>query len=222
MSPIILYNHDASPPCCLVRLVAGVIGVDLKKVDVRDIENGMKNPEMIKKNPQHTVPTIDDNGLVIAESRAIAMYLVSKYAKTDSLYPTDLQKRVLVDQRLFFDQDLYNRILAVCAPLFYGKPVPQSDADKMKGGLDTLSRMLDGKQWLAGDNVTLADYAVAVSLATLEYNTEFAIDAAKHPNITQWISRLEESSPMYREHIEQFFETVRKTAEEEKKKAQQK
>nr|AHC08056.1 delta glutathione S-transferase [Locusta migratoria] len=222
MSPIILYNHDGSPPCCLVRLVAGVLGLELKKVDISDIENGMRNPEMLKKNPQHTIPTIEDDGLVITESRAIAMYLVSRYAKDDSLYPKELQRRVLVDQRLFFDQDLYNRIMAVCNPLFYGKTVAESDADRMKDGLDTLSRMLDGKQWLAGDHVTLADYAVAVSLATLEYNPEFAIDAAKHPNITQWISRLEESSNTYREHIELFFETVRKATEEEKKNAQQK
>jgi len=31
------------------------------------------------------------------------MYLVDKYAKDDSLYPKDLKRRALVNERLFFD-----------------------------------------------------------------------------------------------------------------------
>lgn len=43
-------------------------------------------------------------------SRAIITYLVEKYAKDDSLYPKDVNKRALVLQRLFFDATvLYQR-----------------------------------------------------------------------------------------------------------------
>jgi hypothetical protein len=37
------------------------------------------------------------------QSHAINAYLVNKYAKDDSLYPKDPQKRAIVDQRLHFD-----------------------------------------------------------------------------------------------------------------------
>lgn len=54
-------------------------------------------------NPQHCIPTMVDKGLVLWESRAIMTYLVSAYAKDDTLYPKDLKVRALVDQRLHFD-----------------------------------------------------------------------------------------------------------------------
>ncbi|XP_049948970.1 glutathione S-transferase 1-like [Schistocerca serialis cubense] len=209
MAPPTLYDNPVSPPCRLVRLVAGIIGVDLKIVNGTD----MKSPEMLKKVPQHTVPALEDNGLYLAESRAIAMYLISKYVKDDSLYPKDVNKRVLVDQRLFFDQDLYNRILSVFLPKFFGKPVDPSNVDKVNDGLETLNRMLDGKQWLAGDKITLADYAVANSLSALEFAPESGIDPTKQPNIKQWLPRVESSHPKYRESLNEFREGLKKMAQ---------
>jgi glutathione S-transferase len=55
-------------------------------------------------NPQHTVPTlVDDDGFTIWDSPAFLFYLVAKSAKHDSLYPKDLKKRAIIDQRLHFE-----------------------------------------------------------------------------------------------------------------------
>lgn len=68
-----------------------------------------------KINPQHCVPTLVDGDFSMWESRAIGSYLVRTYGKDDSLYPSDVKQKAVVDQRLFFDAGtLYPRIRAIC------------------------------------------------------------------------------------------------------------
>lgn len=45
-------------------------------------------------------------------------YLVSKYGKDNYLYPTDLKKRAIVDQRLHFSNDAFYAQKAVTVSLF--------------------------------------------------------------------------------------------------------
>lgn len=105
--PIDLYYTEASAPCRSVIMTAKMVGVELnlKKMDLMAGEQ-MK-PEFVKINPQHNVPTIDDEGFYLNESRAICSYLVNKYGKDDTLYPKDANARALVDQRLYFDMGVF-------------------------------------------------------------------------------------------------------------------
>lgn len=57
-------------------------------------------------NPQHTVPTLNDAGYILWDSHAINAYLVGMYGLNDFLYPSDLKKRAIVDQRLHFDSNV--------------------------------------------------------------------------------------------------------------------
>lgn len=54
-------------------------------------------------NPIFRVPVFIDDELVLTESRAIMTYLIENLQSGNSLYPKDLKKRALIDQRLFYD-----------------------------------------------------------------------------------------------------------------------
>lgn len=72
----------------------------------------------MKKNPQHTVPTIDDDGYILWESRAIAIYLVEKFFPNGhSIYPKDAKSRALINQYLHFDVIFYQRLRLVAVSM---------------------------------------------------------------------------------------------------------
>lgn len=63
-----LYYMPESPPCRAVQMVAAHLNIhlNLKNLDLSKGEH-YTDQEFVKLNPQHIVPTIVDNGLVLCE-----------------------------------------------------------------------------------------------------------------------------------------------------------
>lgn len=112
--PVIFYHFNYSAPSRGALLAARALNVPIDLVIVNLLKKEQFKESFLKINPQHCLPTIDDNGYVLWESRAIACYLADKYGKDDQWYPKDLQLRGLVNQRLYFDSStLYVKIRAI-------------------------------------------------------------------------------------------------------------
>nr|WEU75081.1 GSTe1 [Sitodiplosis mosellana] len=197
---LVLYNLDISPPVRSVKIIAKLLGLEL---EIRDIDmlgrEHLKEP-FIKINPEHTVPTLVDNGFVIWESHAICAYLVDKYAKDDSLYSKDLQLRARCNQRLFFDgSSLYMR-LRDCSYYIYhgGKELsPQDKIDPIYAAYEILDAFLSSDPFLVGENLTIADICAAVTVLPLEIFAPLKAD--KHRNICAWLNRVRQTIPFFDE-----------------------
>ncbi|XP_026825991.1 glutathione S-transferase 1-1 [Ooceraea biroi] len=196
--PIDLYHTAVSGPCRAVRLVAAAVGVDLnlKNIDLRAGEH--MTPEFLKINPQHTVPTLNDNGFYLWESRAIMTYLVNQYGKNDSLYPKDPKKRALVDQRLYFDMGtLYQSLGNYYRPIILENATPdQAKYEKICDALSLLDKFLEGENYVAGKTLTIADFALAVNVNNVK---ALGFDINKYSNILKWHTRMETEIPKYKE-----------------------
>jgi glutathione S-transferase len=109
-----LYYLPPSPPCRTVLLLSRILNIEFNLKTLNVLESEQLNADFVNLNPQHTIPTLEDHdaGIVLWESRVILTYLTSVHAKDDNLYPKDIVKRALVDQRLAFDlSTLYQRMV---------------------------------------------------------------------------------------------------------------
>lgn len=166
-----------------------------------------RTPEFIKLNPQHTVPTFDDNGDVIGDGHAIVTYLVTKYggAKHASLCPTEPLARARVDHRLHFNNStLFNRFGKLISPIFRGaeKEFNKENLDSVLESLDMLEAFLVD-DYVAGKELTVADFAVVSSVTTIIML--ISNDLSKLPRTEAWIKRLEQL-PYYDEVITKNLE----------------
>ncbi|XP_017038700.1 glutathione S-transferase 1-like [Drosophila ficusphila] len=200
MGKLVLYGFEGSPPVRTAKLTLAALGVPYEFVEVNTINRENLSEEFRKKNPQHTVPTLDDDGHFIWDSHAISAYLVSKYGKDDSLYPKDLLQRAVVDQRLHFESGVVyaNALISITKPLFlHGrKNIPKERYDAIIEVYDFVETFLAGNNYIAGDQLTIADFSIISSVSSLQTFVE--LDTAKYPKVTAWIKRLEQL-PYYEE-----------------------
>nr|QEP99756.1 glutathione S-transferase delta 2 [Glyphodes pyloalis]QGZ00471.1 glutathione S-transferase delta2 [Glyphodes pyloalis]QIJ96706.1 glutathione S-transferase delta 2 [Glyphodes pyloalis] len=193
-----LYYVPGSPPCRSVLLTARALNLNLnlKLVDLHGGEH-MK-PEYLKINPQHTVPALVDDGFAVWESRAIITYLANKYGKGKGLYPEDPKARAQVDQLLFYNiGSLYARFSDYFYPqLFGGAPADQAKLEKLEDALKVVNTLLEGKQYLTGNTLTIADLDYLAAISTFEATD---VNFLKYPNIKRWYETAKSNAPGYEE-----------------------
>ncbi|XP_020817929.1 glutathione S-transferase D6-like [Drosophila serrata] len=206
MSKLDLYNMSGSPSTRAIIMTAKALGLELNSINVNTFVGEQLKPEFVKINPQHTIPTLVDNGFVIWESRAIVVYLVEKYGKPDSaLYPKDPQKRALINQRLYFDMGtLYDAFGKYFFPLLRtGKPGTQENLDKLNTAFGLLNTFLEDQDYVAGSELSVADIVILATVSTIEM-VDF--DLKKFPNVERWYKNAQKVTPGWDENLRRMQE----------------
>lgn len=225
------YFYKGSAPCRSVWMTLKLLNCEFeeKHVDLLKAEN--KRPWFIRLNPQHTVPTLNDQGLVLWESRAIMQYLMNKYATegTQYLYPKEPEERAKVDRMLFFDMGtLYHAIKEYFGPKIHqGMPPDQEKENLLKTSLDYLDHFLEigGVPYLCGERITIADIAILASITELDaLNYSYKC----YGELFRWSERVKEGIPCYKEcciegvemtraRVKQLEDDLKKQMEKERK-----
>lgn len=106
-----LYTNPISPPGRSVELTAKAIDLDIEVIAIDLLGNDTLKPDYLLKNPQHTIPMIDDGGKFIWDSQAINVYLTTVYSRNEDLYPNDPFVRAKVNAGLHFNSGvLFSRL----------------------------------------------------------------------------------------------------------------
>ncbi|MDP6953575.1 MAG: glutathione S-transferase family protein [Alphaproteobacteria bacterium] len=123
--------------------------------------------DMLARNPNARVPTIEDDGFVLWESNAILRYLGARYA-SGSMWPTDARARADADRWMDWQQ---STVVVPLTTIFWGRvrtPEAYTEAQiaEAEAAAVPIWQILDarlvGREWIMGDSFTVADIPLAI------------------------------------------------------------
>jgi glutathione S-transferase len=123
----------------------------------------LDGPEYSQIAPFNQIPVIDDQGFVISESGAILLYIADKSGK---LMPIDPQGRARVAQWCLA---ALNTVEMPLMGIFFNDAFGDGKQAKSREGMvkvvdrhfSNLERRLDGREWIASDEFSVADILLA-------------------------------------------------------------
>ena len=197
-----LYHVPLSPFCRKVRLCLAEKKIEVELVDERYWE---ADTDFLRRNPAGKVPVLKIDGMTLAESTPICEYIEETYPDPQ-LYPRDREARFEVRRLVAWFDDKFHH--EVTSNLLYervnkkvmGKGYPDSKnvkagAKAIKYHLDYMAWLLDQRRWLAGDTMSLADFAAAAHLSALDYISD--VDWNRSEGAKDWYAKIK-SRPAFR------------------------
>jgi len=188
---MILYNSPVSGNCYKVRLLLAHLGLEVELRDVSVVDRSNRKELLGDLNPARRVPTLTlDDGRPLAESNAILWY----FGEGTRFVPADRYDRARVLQWMFFEQYEHEPAIAVARFLktYSGRPdlyEAQRESLTKRGerALEALDQGLAGREWLAGDGMTIADIAL---YAYTDVAGEGGFSLEAYPLIRDWLGRV--------------------------------
>lgn len=156
----------------------------------------MKTPEYLSKSPFGLVPYLDDDGLILYESRAICRYIEAKYSDREpKLIPTEPLANALFEQAASFESATFEpfatgAFVESCFKPFLKKGGDRTVFDKniesLAVKLHAYEIILGKQKYIAGDELTLVDLfhlpcgtALGIAGSDIMYRT---------PNVARWFN----------------------------------
>jgi glutathione S-transferase len=189
---MLLYNSQVSGNCYKVRLLLAHLGIEYERQELSVADRSNRSDVLSGLNPALRVPTLVlDDGRSLGESGAIIWF----FGEGTRFVPEDPFERAQVLQWMFFEQ--YDHEPAIAVVRFWlaysGRP-REEFADRLDErvaagyrALDALERHLDGRTWLVGDGMTLADIAL---YAYTHVAGEGGFELERYPAIGAWLERV--------------------------------
>jgi len=199
----ILHHLPLSPYSRKVRLALAEkrIAFELRVEKVWE-----RRPEFLQLNPAGAVPVlVEENGLVIADSYAICEYLDEAYPDVPLIGRT-LAERAEVRRLLSWFDNLFGQEVSrnllwerhLKRQLGHGNPdgaAIRAGYANLKAHLDVIGWLAERRAWLAGQQLSLADFAAAAHLSALDYVND--VDWSHNLAARDWYSRVK-SRPSFR------------------------
>ena len=182
-----------------VSIALEELGVPYEVERLRLDAGEQMSPRFLALNPNHKIPVLDDDGLVIWESGAILLHLAEKYGK---LLPADPAGRIHAIQYAFFQTGGIGPNLGRLGAQLR-KPAAERNVEMVEVFGEEVSRLLavldrilaDGRPYLAGE------YSIGDIMHYPWLQPLYALAAPPlmdQTNVVSWVERIAERPAVQR------------------------
>jgi glutathione S-transferase len=188
LEPVKIYGNAGSGNCLKVKWTADMLGLPYTWHEVDSLNGETRTAAYLAKFPMGQVPGVEfADGRRLAQSNAIMRYL----ARGSALLPEDPFLAAQMDEWLFWEQYSHEPYIAVCRSQMVYRGISREDrepwrVERGEAALDVMERHLTGRDWLAGEGMTVADIAL---LAYSRVAHEGGFDLASRPALRAWVAR---------------------------------
>ena len=189
MQAIKLYNFPRSGHAHRVELMLSLLQLPTELIFVDLAKGAHKQADFLALNPFGQVPVIDDQGVVLADSNAILVYLALKYGEgrwlpTDPVGAAKVQRWLSVAAGPIAFGPGRARLITVFGALYNAQEVIAYAHSWLK----VIDQELGATPYLAGGEPTIADIAAYSYIA---HAPEGNVSLDDYPNIRAWLTRVE-------------------------------
>lgn len=205
-----LHHQPLCPFCRKIRLALAE-----KKIEVELVEEAPweRKLDFLRLNPAATTPVfVDADGAVIADSYAIFEYLEETRPETPLLPKSPVERAEVRRLVAWFDGKMQEEVTANLVEervtkKIMGKGHP--DSARIRAGsrnirvhIEYVGWLADRRRWLAGESLTIADFAAAAHFSCLDYIGD--VDWSVAPSAREWYARVK-SRPAFRSLLTDYL-----------------
>lgn len=190
-----LYHHPISSNARRTVMTAHLLGTPLELVEVDLMDEGARR-RLGEINPNGMVPVLQDGDFLLWESCAIMQYL-AELQPEQTLYPQDARARADINRWMFWACQHFAPAIGALTWEHAWKGITGAGAadplEVARGEREVhkfaavLDQHLKGRDWIAGQALSLADLAVAPPLMYIDLAR---LPVAAYPNLMAWLERM--------------------------------
>jgi len=191
-----LHYIPTSPNGIKVRAALEHLGLKAELISINPIYLEHKTPEFLRLNPNGRLPVLEDDGFVLWESNAILQYLGSK-CPDSGFWPAAPQAQADISRWMCWGLAHWGPAISTVlyenlAKRSLGRGEPDSAAvtkalDDFRRCAQVLDPHLEGRQFVGGDVLTAADFALAPLLI---YGDPGGLPWREYGRLVQWYERI--------------------------------
>lgn len=186
-----------------VMWTVGELGLEHEHINAGGAFGGLDDPAYRAMNPNGRVPVIEDAGTVVWESNTIVRYLCANHA-SGSLWAADPAERTFADR--WMDWQAASMAIDITAVFLGLIRTPEAErnmaaigaaTNNLNAGVGVLNDHLTGRQWVAGEAMSMGDIAVG---AFVYRWLHLPIERPDYRNVEAYYERLT-TRPAFAEHV---------------------